>query len=143
MTVLGGADHPPSNGVSPAENRDSVVKLELANQRLWLRVIWRCLKLKETKLSTVKAKRVSSKTTDKLADLEEEVARLKASLRSSENKLSQSDERLTHALERLKKATYEAMNETQGKLMHEYLLRHTNTWEAEKDIKTVEIAKDA
>ncbi|KAK2648675.1 hypothetical protein Ddye_016164 [Dipteronia dyeriana] len=62
-------------------------------------------------------KKVSSAATTNLPGLEDEVARLKASLGSSENKLSQADERLTYMLERLDKSIDKAMIDTRGKLM--------------------------
>ncbi|KAK2646308.1 hypothetical protein Ddye_021503 [Dipteronia dyeriana] len=67
-------------------------------------------------------RRVLKEATDKLAGLEDEVARLNASLKSSKDKLSQTDDRLVDALERLDKAGDDTVIETRGKLMQEYLL---------------------
>ncbi|KAK0604145.1 hypothetical protein LWI29_012518 [Acer saccharum] len=80
------------------------------------------------------AKEAMKGTIEMHAGLEKENARLRAFLESSEKKLAQSDELLVDALERLNKATDEAVIETRGKIMQEYLLGQTNTWEAQKDI---------
>ena len=82
--------------------------------------------LEEARSVEVGAKKAMKGAVKKLTGLEEEKARLKASLESSEKKLFQS-EGLEDTLERLDKAADEAMIETRGKLMQEYLLGETNT----------------
>ncbi|KAK0571605.1 hypothetical protein LWI29_018762 [Acer saccharum] len=91
--------------------------------------------LEEARCAEAGAKEAMKGAVDKLAGLKRENASLQASLKSSEDKLSQTDKMLTDALERLDKAVDEAVIETRGKLMQEYLLGHTDTWDPEKEIK--------
>ncbi|KAK2646248.1 hypothetical protein Ddye_021443 [Dipteronia dyeriana] len=68
--------------------------------------------VEETKYSMAEMNKVSKEVINKLSGLEEEVARVRDSLKSSGDKLSQTDKRLANALERLDNAADEAVIET-------------------------------
>ncbi|KAK0576279.1 hypothetical protein LWI29_014855 [Acer saccharum] len=94
------------------------------------------LKLKkEVEETKSEVERVLKEATTKLTGLVEENAWLKTSLKSSEDKLSETDEQLANTMERLNKAIDEVVIQTMGKLMHQYLYGVMDTWEPEKDIK--------
>ncbi|KAK1586673.1 hypothetical protein Q3G72_004906 [Acer saccharum] len=95
--------------------------------------------VKETKSGAEKALKEAS---DKLAKAEEENAQLRASLKSIEEKVSQIDKMLAYAIERLGKVADEVVIQTRVRLMQQYLLGETNTWDAAKDIKIWEQWKE-
>ncbi|KAK0573021.1 hypothetical protein LWI29_001975 [Acer saccharum] len=97
---------------------------------------------KEVEETKTVAEKALKEVSDKLAKAEEENAQLRASLKSSEEKVSQTNEMLTYAIERLDKATDEAVIQTRGMLMQQYLLGETDTWDATKDIKIWEQWKE-
>ncbi|KAK2642175.1 hypothetical protein Ddye_023938 [Dipteronia dyeriana] len=70
-------------------------------------------KIEEARFADVVAKEAMKEASGKLAGLEEEVARLRASLKWNVDKLFKTDATLTDALERFNKVTDEAIIQTQ------------------------------
>ncbi|KAK2644960.1 hypothetical protein Ddye_020155 [Dipteronia dyeriana] len=70
------------------------------------------------------SERLAKESFEKLARAEEEIARLRAALEASEKKLFVTDETLIDAFEKLDIAADEAIIQTRGELMRQYLLCH-------------------
>ncbi|KAK2652694.1 hypothetical protein Ddye_012550 [Dipteronia dyeriana] len=85
--------------------------------------------------------RFAKNSPEKLARAEEDNARLRATLIASEKKLSDIDEIFTDALEKLDKAINEAVIQTRGVLMYQYLQGETDSWKPEEHIEVWEPLK--
>ncbi|KAK0607075.1 hypothetical protein LWI29_008907 [Acer saccharum] len=90
---------------------------------------------KEVRETKSGAEKALKEVSDKLAKVEEENARLRAFLKSSKENMSQTDDMLVDVIERLDKATDKAVIQTRGRLMQQYLLGETDTWDVAKDIE--------
>ncbi|KAK2648576.1 hypothetical protein Ddye_016065, partial [Dipteronia dyeriana] len=76
------------------------------------------------------SEKVIKDSSDKLAHTEGGIARLRASLDSSKKKLYRTDE--MDATEKIDKASYEAIIQIKGEIMHQYIHGDIDSWKLEK-----------
>ncbi|KAK2659437.1 hypothetical protein Ddye_005970 [Dipteronia dyeriana] len=94
--------------------------------------------LEEARYVEVVANEAMKESNEKLVGLEEKVARLRASLKSSKDKLSQTDVTLTDVLERFDMATDEAIIRTRGHNDSKNPDKDVEVWEQWKELKALD-----
>ncbi|KAK2649993.1 hypothetical protein Ddye_017482 [Dipteronia dyeriana] len=93
----------------------------------------------KTKKEADKAKsdleRFAKESSKKLTKAEEDNDRLRAISLANEKKLSDTDEMLADTLDKLNKVADDAIIQTRGKLMYQYLQGETDSWKPDENIE--------